>query len=478
MIKKLVSAYMPGFAKSIVYMLQNVEYESRAFWQWYDRTKDFSKVMIRRKLVKTKVATALWLFLVLGMLFQVLVGVWFAYRGNQTDSVLLSLYGLILILTYPFVWVRLIIVALIAGRLIIVRPLTAIKLQKAKKIFATSKAIKIAVVGSYGKTTMKELLGTVLSEGKKVAITPANKNVLSSHANFAMSLTGDEDILVIEYGEGSPGDIAKMARLTKPDGAVITGIAPAHLDKYPTMQSVYKDIFSIKDYIDTKYLYINGDIHDLSHAPKTAKIYSPKSVNGWKITDVKVGFEGVRFVMKKGSNSMHLHSGLLGEHQVGPLAAVASIADELGLTKHQIEKGIATTTAFEHRMQARPLRGAWILDDTYNGNIEGMRAGLELLKTLPAKRRIYVTPGLVDQGVETEKVHHELGRAIAEAAPDVVVLMQNSVTKYIQKGLLERGYRGIIQTEDNPLEFYTNIDHIIAAGDVIVMQNDWPDNYN
>ena len=478
MISRIISAYLPGFSKSIVYMLQNVEYELGPFWRWYKRTTDFAHVMKRRGLVKTKAATALLLFLVIGMLLQVILGLWVAYQGSQQANNLLSLAGLGLIVTYPFVWVRLVVVALLAGRIFIVKPLTTIKLQKAKKIFASSKAIKIAVVGSYGKTTMKELLKTVLSEGKQVAATPANKNVLSSHANFAANLAGDEDILIIEYGEGRPGDIARMAQVTKPDGAVITGIAPAHLDKYPSMQSVYQDIFSIKDYVDIKYLYINGDIHEMSQAPKDAKIYSPTSVNGWKITDVKIGFEGVRFTMKKGAHSMHLHSGLLGKHQVGPLAAVASIADELGLSKQQIEKGIAKTQAFEHRMQARPLRGAWILDDTYNGNIEGMKAGLALLMELPAKRRIYVTPGLVDQGVETESVHTELGRTIANAKPDSVVLMQNSATKFIQKGLLERGYKGSIQIEENPLEYYTNIEHVVASGDVVMMQNDWPDNYN
>ena len=129
-------------------------------------------------------------------------------------------------------------------------------------------------------------------------------------------------------------------------------------------------------------------------------------------------------------------------------------------------------------MQPRSIRGAWILDDSYNGNIDGMQAGLKLLQELPGKRKIYVTPGLVDQGEETQHVHEELGRAIAEANPDRVVLMHNSAIAAIEKGLKIGNFKGELQVEHYPLDFYLNIEHFVAAGDVIMLQNDWTDNYN
>ena len=92
---------------------------------------------------------------------------------------------------------------------------------------------------------MKELLNTVLSEGLKVRATPANKNVSISHARFAAKLTGDEDVLIIEYGEGAPGDVARFARLTHPTHAVITGLAAAHLDRYKTVKAAGEDIFAV-----------------------------------------------------------------------------------------------------------------------------------------------------------------------------------------------------------------------------------------
>ena len=157
---------------------------------------------------------------------------------------------------------------------------------------------------------------------------------------------------------------------------------------------------------------------------------------------------------------------------------VAVLAIQLGLSKTQIEDGIAKTTPFEHRMQPRVLAGATILDDTYNGNVEGILAGLELLRELPAKRKIYVTPGLVDQGEETEPVHHQIAKKLYDVAPDLIVLMDNSATKIIEDALAKLNYNGMIQVEADPLKFYQNIDKVIAAGDLVMMQNDWTDNYN
>ena len=182
--------------------------------------------------------------------------------------------------------------------------------------------------------------------------------------------------------------------------------------------------------------------------------------------------------MNKGKQTLHLSSGLIGRHLVGTLALCAALANSLGLTSEQIESGISQTLPFEHRMQPRPLGGGWIIDDTYNGNLEGVRAGLQLLAELSAKRKTYVTPGLVDQGAESRKIHIELGSLIANVKPDKVVLMKNSVTSWIEKGLYDSLFKGDVTIIDEPLEYYKNIDHVMAAGDIVMMQNDWTDNYN
>jgi UDP-N-acetylmuramoyl-tripeptide--D-alanyl-D-alanine ligase len=129
-------------------------------------------------------------------------------------------------------------------------------------------------------------------------------------------------------------------------------------------------------------------------------------------------------------------------------------------------------------MRPYQLGSAWIIDDTYNGNIEGARVGLRFLTELSTQgRKIYVTPGFVEQGELKQAVHERLGQMIAEARLDVVVLMQNSTTSFIQAGLSRGGFSGKLIIENKPLDFYTNLQHFVAAGDIVLLQNDWTDNY-
>lgn len=464
----------------VTYMLQSTEYQVGPYLKWYWRTQNFAAVMHRRTLNPTRRARLVRMALMTGMGVQAVLGLSCLIVGlKNTEYVELTLFGAALLVSYPVVWAHLITVPLLAVKWLVVTPKDRRLTRQSEAKFSKHPAVKIAVAGSYGKTTMKEILAVVLAEGKKVAATPANKNVSVSHAQFiAAHEDGDEAILIIEYGEGEPGDIARFARTTKPSYGLITGLAPAHLDKYKTLEAAAEDIFSLSGFVDPENIYVNADSISVEPYLKPAfHTYSHDGVDDWRIDDVRVEATGTSFTLHHGKTKLRLHSGLLGRHQVGPLAAAAVLGLRLGLTEEQVTAGIAKTVPFEHRMQSYQLHGAWIIDDTYNGNLDGIRAGTALLKELDAKRKWYVTPGLVDQGKETAAIHQEVGRLIAGAKPDIVVLMQNSVTKHIQQGLQEESFEGEIRVEADPLAFYTNLDQFVTAGDVVLMQNDWTDNY-
>lgn len=475
MLKRFIDYLGPHYAVVVVYMLQGTEYQVRPYLKWYWRTTNFSRVMRRRTLDTTRSARMLVIVVRFGMALQYLAGVALLLMGDGP----IVLVGLGMVLSAPLVWAHLVVAPLILGRLLVVGPRERSLVAQSANIFREHRGVTIAVAGSYGKTSMKELLATVLAEGKNVAVTPANKNVAVSHARFAAKLTGDEDVLVIEYGEGKPGDVARFAQTTQPDIGIITGLAPAHLDQYSTLEEASQDIFALADYLHDTQVYVNSASQPTAQFIKPAHIlYNSEHTGPWQIQDINVSYDGTSFVMKNGTKRLELHSDLLGRHHVGPLATAVSIGIVLGLSDEQAVGGVSKTLPHEHRMQPRPLGGGWIIDDTYNGNIDGIEAGLDLLTELPATRKVYVTPGLVDQGIETEAVHQKMGELIAKAAPDEVVLMQNSVTKFIHSGMEAAGYKGKLRIEHDPLSFYTNLDHMVAAGDLFLMQNDWTDNYN
>lgn len=478
MFAAIISMYTLKYPKVLVYMLQNTEYRAGPYLAWYWRTQNFSKVMYRRTLEPTKAARLLLLAVRLGMLLQVLAGLTLIGLWRWKGLAGYWEFGLALLLSYPIIWAHLACLPLELGRWLVVSPHEHRMVKLSAKTFADHPGVKIAVAGSYGKTSMKELLNTVLSEGKKVAATPANKNVAISHALFARKLDGDEDVLIIEYGEGAPGDVTKFAKTTHPTHAIITGIAPAHLDRYKTLKRAAKDIFSVADYLNGSNVFVNGDSPLAKDFFKDEyHVYDAQGALDWKVKDVKLEATATSFTMKKGKQELKLTSGLLGAHQIGPLTLAAALGLDLGLTEKQVKAAIAKTVPYEHRMRPYQMSGAWVIDDTYNGNIEGIRVGLELLQAVAGKRKVYVTPGLVDQGKETKKIHKQIGEYIAQANPDMVVLMKNSVMPYIKSGLEAGKYQGELRVETDPLEFYNNLKHFIAAGDVVLMQNDWPDNY-
>ncbi len=459
-------------------MLQGTEYQVAPYLKWYWRTQNFQTVMKRRSLDMTRPARLLLAALQIGILVQILVGLGLLYFGFYQGLIGGVAFGSAVILAYPIIWAHLLVVPLLAGRELISKPAERKLVAESRALFQNHPGIKIAVAGSYGKTTMKELLQTVLSIGLNVAATPANKNVSVSHAYFARKLTGKEDVIIIEYGEGAPGDIARFAEITRPTHGVITGLAPAHLDHYKSFDAAAQDIFSLTSFVSGDKLYVNADSpHIDSYAPADCVKFSVHGALGWRVSELKTDVHGTSFTLNNGKDKLRLHSSLVGKHQAGFLAFVAALAYELGLTPAQIQDGIAATKPYEHRMQPYQLGGAWIIDDTYNGNLEGIRVGTQLLADLTAKRKIYVTPGLVDQGVESERVHTEMGGLIAAAHPDLVVLMRNSATDAICNGLQTANYPGKVQIEDVPLDFYTNLQHFVASGDLVVMQNDWTDNY-
>ncbi len=478
--RALLSLYAWSYAKALTYMLQNTEYEVLPYLRWYWRTRNFSQVEYRRELVKTKAARLINLSLNIGMLLQYTTGLTLLYFSLANGLVLYRLLlSLVIILIAPIVWAHLIVIPLWLGYILVISPRRRKYIARAERIFADHKAVKIAIVGSYGKTSMKEMLAAAIGQGLKVAVTPANENVAISHARFANSLEGDEDVIIIEYGEGAPGDVTKFALLTHPTHAIITGLAPAHLDKYKTLDAAAEDIFSVCNFVDHNRVFVNGDSSVvMDYARPEHHAYSSQGVLGWTPQNISIKFSGTEFTIKNKKSRLLIKSKLLGEHQIGPLSLCAVIANLMGLSHKDVETNLASLEPYPHRMQPYELMGAQIIDDTYNGNIEGIKAGTKLLAALPASRKIYVTPGLVDQGSTSQSVHNEMGRLIAKANPDIVVLMQNSATQHIQHGLSEQRFAGEVRIEHRPLEFYLGLQSFVAAGDLVIMQNDWTDNYH
>lgn len=400
--------------------------------------------------------------------------------GNTYTKILhILLHVLASLVLYPIAVVIFSIIP-VSLLLLLKLPIDRQKLRKATLAFAGHPGTVIAVAGSYGKTSMKELLASLLASKFKARSTVGNKNTLMSLASFGLGLKGDEDYLIVEYGEGAPGDIDRMVKLTQPDFAVITGLAPNHLDRYGSIDEISKDFAVLADYTGVDNTFMNADSNELFTrlGVKGRNYTSDGGFDGWTVLDIRVAIDSLYFELEKCGKKIKIKSNLVGEHNVGPLSFVAGFCVTLGIDNKSIESAISKLEPYEHRMEPRRMHGAWFIDDTYNGNIDGMMAGLKYLKDIKVPgRKIYVTPGLVDQGAETEHVHEKLGQAIAGAAPGQVYLMRNSAQPIIENGMKDAGFSGRLTIVDDPLSFYLNVQDVLATGDVMLCQNDLPDRY-
>ncbi|MCL5113270.1 MAG: Mur ligase family protein [Patescibacteria group bacterium] len=482
MIRKIINSfivfYSPKYPEIISYMLQASEYRGLNYLVWFWKTTDFSKVEYRKKLEKTKVAIIIYNFLTLAILIQILIGIYLIYLnivGRLTGG---WAFGLGIIVLYPVLWSQIIVIPVFFARILIINPYQKRLSKKAKKIFADHKGIKIAVAGSYGKTSLKEFLFTVLGSQFNVAMTPKNKNVALSHAQFALGLNNKEDILIVEFGEGEPGDIKRFSEIFKPDIGIITGLSPVHQDKYKSVDAAAKDLFTLEKYVAGNKLFVNNQSKYIKkYIKKSYSCFNEDGIADYRVKKVSSTEKGISFDLVSKKETLKIKSKLLGRHQIGPLCLVAYLGLDFGMEKEDIQKAILKIEPYEHRMQAYTLNGATIIDDSYNGNIEGLRAGLELLRELKFRKKIYVTPGLVDQGSLTKEIHQEIGHLIAGANPDQVVLINNSVTHYIQEGLTKAGFKNDLVIEKDPLFYYNNLADFVAKGDLVLIQNDWTDNY-
>ncbi|MDP4038503.1 MAG: Mur ligase family protein [bacterium] len=478
MTRRWLSRYSLKYFKSIVYMLQASEYNLREYFAWLKRITDFRFVMKRKKLVMTSKAKLLLLSLWTMALLVAVLEILFIIQFVSTVNWLWFLVTASLIIITPILLAYLVIIPLWLGQMLIQWPKEYFIIKKAKDKVAKLRAFKIAIAGSYGKTTFKENLKVILNQSKKVAATIGNQNTPIGISCFIEKLSGKEEILIFELGEYYPGDITKLCEIVKPGIGVITGINEAHLEKFKTLKRSVNTIFELADYVKSENLYINAE-NDLakSKADPQNHLYSKNGVNGWLVKDVKISVKSTKFTAFNKEKEIKVNTKLLGAHQIGPLVACIAISDKLGLSAEKIEKGISEITSFEHRMEPEYRRdGSIWIDDTYNGNPDGVKATIEFLRMIKNHRIIYVTPGLVEMGNRNEQVHNQIGKQLAGVA-DKVILIRNSVTSWIKKGLNDNGFKGEIIWYDDAITCYNSLPSLVKSGDIVVLQNDWPDNY-
>lgn len=337
--------------------------------------------------------------------------------------------------------------------------------KRAGQVLDETQMIRIGIVGSYGKTSVKNILATLLSEKYAVVASPASYNTPIGIAKTVFS-SGfcEKQIFIAEMGARKEGDIVELCQLVKPDYAILTGICEQHVQGFGSIENVWKEKSQILAY--AKKTVCRRDLAD------TEATIPPVSVK-----NAHFGAMASAFELSLYGEWIPVRTKLLGKAGMENIALAVALCVELGLTAEEIVRGIEKLEPIPHRLSLMEKRGIYILDDGYNSNPVGAREALEALKRFGG-RKCVVTPGLVECGVLEEKLNGELGAEIAEGGFDKVILVGETLVGCVKNGYLTAGGDAERLTVVKTLaDAQTLLGEWLERGDAVLFLNDLPDVY-
>lgn len=337
--------------------------------------------------------------------------------------------------------------------------------------------VKIAVTGSFGKTSVKNILAAMLATKYNVCATEGNYNTPLGIAKTVGKMQGDEDIFIAEFGARHVGDIKKLVKIVSPQYGIVTGVTGQHLETFKSLDNVYKEKFSLISSLPPDgFGFVNGNgIDTPRHLPEHAE-YTGRVGDCAYVKDVKLSSEGSSFTLVLDNIEYGAVTKLLGAHNLDNICVAAAAALKIGVPPANILSAVKNLTVVPHRLQAIKNGGLTVIDDTYNANPRGVEEALNVLKQFEG-RKIVVTPGMVELGKREDTENKIFGEKIAEAA-DLVILIGGTRAEKIRSGLLEKSFNpSRILKYQRLCDAENDFPKLFGDGDAVMFINDLPDAY-
>jgi UDP-N-acetylmuramoyl-tripeptide--D-alanyl-D-alanine ligase len=342
----------------------------------------------------------------------------------------------------------------------------------------------VAIVGSYAKTSTKNMLYTLLWKDFYTVKTPKSYNTEVSIArSFLRDVKETTDIFIVEMDAYHPGEIKKLCSIIKPDLGIITAIGAQHLERFGSMETLAKTQFELAKAIPQNgLLFLNADdewTNQLYPGYDGVKqvFFGRNEGKDIQATDIKVLTHSTEFTLRIKNDSIKIELPLAGENHAINFTAAAGIAYQLGVSLKTIQQRAALVLPTEHRLEVKKAGHITIIDNSYNTNPTAARASLKLLKSTPGSEKIVITPGLVELGEQSEVENTLLGEEIAKVADQVIVVgefAKDSLNNGLKKAKFTREKIHFVSSTQHAL----NLVYSLAQKEaVILIENDLPDQY-
>lgn len=354
----------------------------------------------------------------------------------------------------------------------------------AKRILRESPSLTvIGITGSFGKTSVKYFLDSLLSVKYNVLKTPGNFNTpLGVVRTIRGSLRATHEIFLCEMGAKNVGDIKEICDIVHPTHGIITSVGPMHLESFKTIENVRKTKFELADALpDGGMLFLNYDCEEirLANHPHSHIAYGADDRSGYYVTDLSISERGSEFtVHAPGGESCTYRTELIGKHNVTNICGAVAVAHSLGIGLDELKSAVRRLESVPHRLQLISKGEVTIIDDAYNSNPSGTKAALEAL-SMANGMKIMVTPGMIELGDKEYELNREFGSEASKVC-DFVALVGEKQTKAIYDGLKQAGYdEDKIFVAKDLNEAMSRV-YSLPSEDkrkIILLENDLPDNY-
>jgi UDP-N-acetylmuramoyl-tripeptide--D-alanyl-D-alanine ligase len=285
----------------------------------------------------------------------------------------------------------------------------------------------IGITGSMGKTTTKEAMAHLLAIKYRVHRTRGNLNNHFGLPLGLLTLEPEYDVAVVEMGMSHPGEIAALAHIALPNQAVVTNVAPVHLESFDSIAGIARAKYELIEALphggtavlnsDDEYVCqfgrnFKGKV--VTFGLKPAACVPARVPADVRAENIEVlGPEGTRFDLVSREVRQSVQSPLLGKHNVYNVLAAAAMALENGITPSEIADALPSLQAADKRGQVVQLGNITVLYDCYNSSPKALMAAVDTLAALPARRRIVVAGEMLELGPSGEQLHRDCGRYIA-----------------------------------------------------------------
>ncbi|PSL40827.1 UDP-N-acetylmuramoyl-tripeptide--D-alanyl-D-alanine ligase [Salsuginibacillus halophilus] len=344
----------------------------------------------------------------------------------------------------------------------------------------------VGITGSYGKTSTKHVLETVLSARYNVLMTPESYNTkMGVTKTIRTMLKPYHELFIAEMGAKQEHDIEEICELVHHKYGILTAVGEQHLETFKSLSNIQKTKFEIVETLPHEgTAFLNKDdenIMSYEQQNKCRTIYYGIDASDlhYRAMDISYSSRGTAFtILKYDGSTVEVETKLLGRHNIYNILAAVAVASEKGMDLETIARALRTLQPVAHRLELKKSSGnITIVDDSFNSNPVGAGMALEVLGSMPEKK-VLVTPGMIELG---EK-EYELNKALAEKAADVcdyIILVGQKQTAPLQDGLQEKNYpQDQYYVASDLQDALERMQQIATEPSVVLLENDLPDTFN